>query len=231
MAKIMFGGGISEMRGSVAGTTYSRNRGGAYTRNRVTPLNPASANQQLVRSSITDLSTQWSTVLTQAQRDSWTALAQAFPTTDIFGASIVLTGLQMFVRQNTPLSYIGETLLLSPPVNLDVDSLTDFSAIVDDSANTMLLTFAPTPVPADHVLQISATPAVSPGISYFKNKLRQITALPATTATGEDVQAEWVALFGTAPAVGQKIAFQGRLLSLITGTPSTPLQFDAIVVA
>jgi len=231
MAKVMFGGGVAEIRGSIAGTVFSRNRGGAYTRNRVTPLNPASSNQQLVRSAITDLSTQWSTVLSQGQRDAWTSFSQAFPTTNVFGASIVLTGLQMFVRQNTPLAYIGETLLLSAPVNLDVDALTDFSAAVDDSANTMVLTFAPTPVPADHVLQISSTPAVSPGIGYFKNKLRQITALPAATATGEDVAAEWTVLFGAQPAVGQKVAFQARLLSLITGTPSTPLQFDAIVVA
>lgn len=231
MAKIQFGNGVAEMRGSIAGNTFSRNRGGAYSRNRVTPLNPRSATQQLVRSAITDLSTQWSTVLSQAQRDSWTSLAQAFPATDVFGAAIVLTGLQMFVRQNTPLAYIGETLLLNPPVNLDVDALTDFSAVVDDSANTMIMTWAPTPVPADHVLQISASPSVSPGISYFKNRYRQITSLVAATASGEDVQPEWETLFGTPPVAGQKVSFQARLLSLITGTPSTPLQFDAIVIA
>lgn len=230
MAKVMYGGGVSQMSGSQAGTVHSRNRGGFYTRNRVSPLNPNSATQVMVRSQISDLSTQWSTVLTQAQRDAWTALAAAFPTTDVLGQVIVLTGLQMFVRQNTPLGYAGESYLLDAPINLDVTSLTSLAATVDVSASTMLIDFAPGPVPAGHDLQVYATPLLSPGVSYVKNKVRIISTLTAATATPVDVKDDWAAMFGTLPAAGQKIVFQARLLSLVTGTPSGVLQAEAIAV-
>ena len=231
MAKVLFGNGVAEIRGSQAGTTYSRNRGGAYTRNRVTPLNPQSSSQQLVRSSMSILTTAWGIDLTQAQRDAWTAFGLAWPTTDVFGASITLTGLQMYVRQNTTLLFAELPSIANAPINLDVEALLSLSAVVDVSDASMDLTFTPDPLGATSFLQIYATPALSPGISYVKNKLRLITTQAAEEVSPVDAAAPWSDVFGSFPVAGQKIVFQARVLNGANGTFSTALQSDTIVVA
>lgn len=230
MAKILFGNGVAEIRGSQAGTTYSRNRGGAYTRNRVTPLNPQSSAQQAVRSAMSVLTTAWGIDLSQAQRDSWTAFGLAWPTTDVFGATTVLSGLQMYVRQNTPLIFAELPRIDDAPINLDVEALLSLSAVVDVSAATMLLTFTPTPLAANSFLQIYATPLLSPGIAYVKNKLRLIATQDAAEASPVDAKVPWVDAFGTLPIAGQKIVFQARVLNGDNGTFSTALQAEAIAV-
>ena len=231
MAKIMFGQGVAEMRGSNAGNTFSRNRGGAYSRNRVTPLNPQSERQTSVRNSMTELTTAWSSALTQNQRDAWTSLGVAFPTTDVFGAAIVLSGLQMYVRQNTTLLQAGLVRIDDAPVNLDVESLLTFTLAVDVSDGDFDVTFTPTPLAAGSRLQLFATPAISPGISYVKNKLRLLSTEADATASPLEVSATWMALFGSFPVAGQKVVFEGRVINEANGTVSSRLQAAAIVTA
>lgn len=231
MAKIMFGQGVAEMRGSNAGNTFSRNRGGSYSRNRSTPLNPQSARQTSVRNSLTTITTAWSSTLTQAQRDGWTALAEAFPTTDVFGAALVLSGLQMYVRQNTTLLQAGLSRIDTAPVNLDVQSLLTFALSVDVSDADFDVVFTPTPLAAGSRLQIFATPAFSPGISYVKNKLRLLTTQGDATASPLELASLWTAMFGSFPSVGQKVVFEGRIINAANGTVSSRLQSAAIVQA
>lgn len=231
MAKVVFGQGVSEMRGSNAGTTFSRNRGGAYTRNRVTPTNPKSPAQNAVRNAMTLLSTAWGSTLTQAQRDGWQALAEAFPTTDSLGAALTLTGLQLYMRQNSLLVRAGIARVDAPPVNLDVVSLTTLSATVDVSDGTMALVFTPTPIGSTSRLQVFATPGISPGVGYVKNKLRLIATTAANVTSPQALAAAWQAVFGAFPVAGQKVIFEGRILNTANGSASSALQASTIVVA
>lgn len=230
MAKIMFGGGVSEMRGSQAGNTFSRNRGGSYTRQRVTPLNPQSARQQSVRNSLLELSTAWGTVLTQSQRDAWTSFAASWPTTDVFGASIVLTGLQMYTRQNMTLLQAGLTRLDDPPADLDVESLLTMSIVADESSNNLVVTFTPTPVAATSHVQVFATPNLQPGISFAKNKLRLIHTSAAAGTSPITITTEYTDAFGSM-VTGKKVIVQARIIDDATGAVSVPLQASAIVQA
>lgn len=49
MALVQFGGGILDARGSIGGQVFSKNRFGNYMRARITPVNPNSARQAVVR--------------------------------------------------------------------------------------------------------------------------------------------------------------------------------------
>lgn len=92
----------SQGSGSIAGITYSHNRFGNYTRMRVTPVNPSSTQQQFVRNAFGALAVIWATTLTTAQRDAWDLYADNVPVLDKLGQSINLTGMNMFIRSNTP---------------------------------------------------------------------------------------------------------------------------------
>lgn len=106
---------ISSISGSIGGTTYARNRGGAYARNRTVPINPNSTSQTRARSSLGARSGQWSSVLTAGQRASWAAFAETQSVLNRLGESITLTGQQAYVRANTLLALAGETLVTVPP--------------------------------------------------------------------------------------------------------------------
>jgi hypothetical protein len=108
---------LADIRGSIGGTTYSRNRGGSYARNRTVPINPQSANQTRARSSLAYWSEAWTTEITQADRNGWNAYAATVVALNVLGESITYTGQQMFIRSNTLLSLAGQTEVLTAPTS------------------------------------------------------------------------------------------------------------------
>jgi len=110
--KVKFGGGITDARGSLAGNVFSRNHFGAYVRARTTPINPRTARQTLVRSSVAFLADRWANTLTAVQRTAWELYASSVAMTDSLGASMYLTGYNHYIRSNIIL--VMSTL---PPVD------------------------------------------------------------------------------------------------------------------
>src|SRR5690554_6218576 len=102
MAKVKYGEMIASMSGSINGTTHSRNRGGAYMRNRSIPVNPQTVAQQAIRAILSSLSSAWRD-LTPSQRNGWNSATSNFPVTDQFGDQRELSGHQLFVRLNSNL--------------------------------------------------------------------------------------------------------------------------------
>lgn len=101
MALIKPGPLSAETSGSIGGTTFARNRGGFYVRNRSTPINPNSSRQIVVREGFAKAVNHWTTTLTQDQRDAWSLYAANVPFTNRIGEQTFLTGQQMCVRTNT----------------------------------------------------------------------------------------------------------------------------------
>lgn len=125
MALIKLGGGVADIRGSIGGTVFSKNRYGSYTRNRTIPVNPSSSAQTKIRATLGQVRNAWFSVLTQAQRDAWAVYATNVPVQNRLGETINLTGWNMFARTNTALLYNDETIVAAAP--------TDFSLAEQDS--------------------------------------------------------------------------------------------------
>jgi len=77
MALVKFGGGVVGMSGSIAGTTFARNRSGSYARAKTKPINPNTTLQNLVRATFAMLSARWAQTLTEAQRTAWNLYASS----------------------------------------------------------------------------------------------------------------------------------------------------------
>jgi hypothetical protein len=92
---------IAAGSGSIGGCTFSRNRSGAYIRNRSIPVNPTSAAQVLVRGALATLVARWTSVLTAAQRTAWETWAANTPQVDSLGNPINITGQNAYVKMNT----------------------------------------------------------------------------------------------------------------------------------
>ena len=135
MALVKLGGGVVEMRGSIGGTVFSRNRFGAYARNRSKPVNPNTPRQQAVRSIIALLRSMWFGTLTQDQRDAWASYADNVPMMNRLGETQHLTGYNMFCRTNAVGQQNGLALIANAPTEFSLAEMDPTLAIaptVDD---------------------------------------------------------------------------------------------------
>jgi len=134
MALIKLGGGVIDIRGSMAGNTFSRNRFGAYVRARTKPVNPNTSRQQAVRNRMQALTTAWNQSLSDAQRTAWAQYAAAIPWLNALGEEQYLTGFNMFVRSNAAILQAGLTQVNAGPTTLSLPETDPTFAVVGDTA-------------------------------------------------------------------------------------------------
>jgi len=178
MALVKFGAMIADARGSIGGTVFARNRGGAYVRNRTTPINPQSTRQTAVRSLLASLTNLWSTTLTQAQRDAWTLYATNVPLVNSLGESRNVTGINMYVRANSLILDTGGTRADDAPTIFTVGPTITPTFTVDAANDELDITdlgsydLATGPVN----LLISAGNPVQAGVNFYKSPFRKVGA-------------------------------------------------------
>jgi hypothetical protein len=216
--KVKFGSIVTEGSGKIGGHVASKNRGGAYFRTKVTPINPNTTAQQNARGILGSLSTQWS-LLTQAQRLSFNNAVADFATTDIFGDIRNPSGINLFVKLNTNLINTGQAQIVSAPAKeeflfsgISVVALTVATQEVQINLDNSLNNGA--------TVLLFATPSLSQGTSFVKNRLRCIgsetVSMGAIDATSGYVgkygafvaQANIVVGFRVISATGQASTFQ-----------------------
>lgn len=142
MALIKFGGGVVQMAGSIAGTTFARNRYGNYARARTKPTNPNTDRQQLVRAAMADLTARWSQTLTAAQRTAWNLYGANVVMTNRLGESMNLSGFNHYIRSNAWLARMGATPIDPGPVVFEIPEADPVFAIsISEATQTWTCTF------------------------------------------------------------------------------------------
>lgn len=224
MSKIKFGALLVDMRGKTGGTVYSRNKGGAYSKNKVTPLNPKTQAQQAQRNALSVYSQAWRN-LSEANRQTWNDGSTNYPQTDIFGDQYYLAGNMLYNKLNLNLEKVGiapnikcPTPKGAPQMVLSTPSFTTTSLEIDISS-----------VPTGYSAFVMATAPNSVGKTNLNSKLRAIAVLSAGTGGGPyDFISEYTAKFG-APISGQKILFSIELVNETTGETGVPAHITSIV--
>jgi hypothetical protein len=170
--KIQYGAGIVNGSGKLNGWVASRNRGGAFMRAKVTPLNPSTTAQQNARGILGALSTQWSQ-LTDAQRLSFNNAVQDFSRTDIFGDVRNPSGINLYVKLNANLINTGRAQIVAAPAKEEIIFSAIDSVTMDVSSQTGTITLADELLDGSTVL-LFATPTLTNGTRFVKNRLRAI---------------------------------------------------------
>lgn len=229
MAKIKFTAFLADMRNKLNGSVFARNRGGAYVRTKVTPLNPQSVRQVAARNLLTSLAQNFRS-LTQEQITAWNEAVTQWQTTDIFGDLVSPTGLALYVRLNANISNAGGSLLTSPPAPVGADALTELELTAAVTGDVFEIAFAPVSVPADHTLYIESTSMLSPGINNANSRFRYIGIAAETSASPLDAFSMQTAKFGSLVS-GQKAYVRCKFINKLTGEVSLALKASAIVGA
>ena len=203
MAKIAFGGGVSQASGKIGGTVYSRNKGGAYFKNWVVPTNPSTSKQQAQRNLLSLKSAAWRD-LTQEQRTAWQTYADNNPILDRLGNSITLTGAQAYIKINVNRTNAGDAAAQTTP-----PSAASFTANIIDTAESLTCDisseFLRIPLgsgaAADQIIATHCSLPVSAGVSNTNSNMRLIEMHTITsgevTAEYYDIFAEYVAYIGS----------------------------------
>lgn len=141
MALIKFGGGVVQMAGSIAGTTYARNRFGNYARARTKPVNPRTARQVKIRGIMATLTERWADTLSDAQRTAWNLYGSSVAMQNRLGETIYLTGFNHYIRSNVWHLDLGQTIIDAGPTNFTLPEQ-DGTITITASEGTQLISIA-----------------------------------------------------------------------------------------
>jgi hypothetical protein len=227
MAKIKFSALVSEMRGKLNGSVFSKNRAGAYVRNKVTPSNPQTAAQSGARALLAQFAQGWR-ALTQAQRDAWSGAVSSFQTTNVFGDVVNPSGNTLYSRLNILASIAGGSAMTTPPALFAVPALSNLVVGATAAGNVLTIDFDPTAIPAGHVLEVQATPQLSPGVSNANSKFATIGVLAVGFESGDSISTEYVAKYGSLQA-GKKVFVRTRFIHIASGQVSQKISGSAII--
>ena len=234
MAKVQFGGGVSNMQGSIAGNTFTRTKAGPAARNRVKPNNPATAAQMAQRERITRLSKAWQQ-LTDEQRTAWSENANQVKRKGVCGNNIEMTGHQLYVRVNSMREENGDTAAASTPPGSGEFTENVFGTNAGTSADisdTAILVPLGTGAAADQRVAIWATAARSAGKMAYKGVLKKTFSAGLSadeiTAGQVDLYNAWTSKFGALTGTaGKAITFSCRQYD--DGNYSNPVILKAII--
>lgn len=200
---------IGAASGSLAGTTFSHNRGGQYTRRRAIPTNPNSPAQAAVRSYLSDLTSRWNNVLTPEQRDAWDIYAQNTPINNSLGDPVNVGGLGMYIRANVPRRVGSIAIIDDGPTIFNLSSLTKPGLTsVTASTGIAVVTYTNTDDWAGAVggaLMVYASRPQNPSINFFRGPY-QFAGKVAGAGTPPTSPANITVPF--ALSAGQKVFFR-----------------------
>jgi hypothetical protein len=228
MAKFLPGSIVSDIRGKHGGLVFSKNRGGNYTRRKVTPVNPKSTSQVTSRALFAQLAQQWRT-LTQASQNSWIAAVTGYAKTNIFGDLKNPTGTQLFIKVNANLVVSGGAKITTPAAPKGVSVVT-IGALTYTSGTPALSLAYSANVPALTRIIVSATPPLSAGVNFVKSQFRIISTLAAAAASPANILSAYTTKFGAVGAVGTKIFVRIQFVDQTSGIKS-PAQVVSAIAA
>jgi len=169
MAKIKFL--IADVIGKVGGLVFQRGGSGPILRSKGAQIRSKSPGQSMQRSRFASVSRRWGSVLSDAQRAGWRALAATHTITDVFGDPMQLSGYALFCQLNNNLLTAAQSLIDDAPVNLYCQSITEADFGTHDVGEVTFDVEWSEPLEADHHLWIQCQTAVPPGKEYVADEL------------------------------------------------------------
>lgn len=216
MGKIQFGSFVTDMRGKVGGSIYSKNAFGSYVKNKTIPINPNTPAQQAARAQFATVSQDWAN-LTRAQKRAWGANAINYQQKDVFGKVYTPSGFGMFMSLNGNLSTVGAEKLVAPPSITPPPDMYDFNMDADISATAINVFETGMAVPADTAWVITMTPQVNNSVNTQFVAKSKIAIIPAGTQLANvNLWADYLAKFGL-PIANMKAGFEVWPVNTLNG--------------
>lgn len=190
MARVQYGGGVSEFRGSIAGTTFSKNKSGNIARTRRVCTQAMSIKQQDPLAVTSSLIQIWQN-LNPYYIGLWNAFAALHPRIDMFGRTKTLSGYQFYLATNSNLILAGQSVITSPPADYTLPSVISGYFLEWDDIDWV--EFEILEVPAGETWVLYTGPPCCNSQAFQANKLRLTCIFPEETPIGPPWKADYSA--------------------------------------
>lgn len=228
MALIKLGMLASDVRGSIGGTTFARNRSGAYARNRTKPVNPATPLQTQSRARFGNQANGWSG-LSGEDQSTWEGLAVTTTLLNRLGESYTPTGRQLYLQCNNNLQQIGTGPIATAPVDAsppDLNPEYKINVLVDTGVlDSMLGDGFGDVADVEYIVE-----SVAPSAGNKQNMSNVYRYIGHYTFDGfSDLVGDYTAKYGPTAAADQVIFFRVRAINVTTGLVSAAVIYVATI--
>ena len=213
------------MRGKLNGHVFSKNRAGAYMRGKVTPVNPQTVHQSFIRSIFGLISQGWRG-LTAIQRANWNGSVSDFAQTDIFGDIKNPSGKALYQKINMNLLVSEQTQVDTVPEQPTTPDYVFLGAEMNTTTPAIDLSILGDTTGAKVI--VSATPPMSAGVSFAKNKFRQLKVIDGAASISDDILPAYEERFG---ALSGDENVQIKVHLVTTGGIATPQTSNKLTFA
>jgi hypothetical protein len=226
--KAKFGAIVTDGRGKLGGSVFSKNRYGLYEKTKVTPLNTPSAYKSIIKNNHKTVVSAWSN-LTDAERQSWNSGTYNFPQKNTFSDTCYLSGYALFLKLNLNRLLLSQSLLHNCPTVKGISNIISASFEARYIDNTLILTYSPL-CPAGFIYKVHATPPVSAGISYSNRRFKLIGLIQSTDISPLDLSAWYLTRYPEISPVGSKIFLKITPIEIATGIESQPFIIHSLIL-
>jgi hypothetical protein len=176
-------------------------RYGLIRRILVTPRNPRTSAQQVIRQNLATQAAAYDQ-LTDLQQQAWIATAEQMQSKPTLGQSGPLTGLQLFIKVNCALLAIGGTPVSTPPAKPLLDPLPIDGLSITNTAGVIAIKLHTADSPPDGTMLRACSPQNSGcrrGVSY-----RLLGILDSPVSNYITITTAYTSRFGV-PPVGSRV--------------------------
>ena len=200
-------------------------RNGLIRRMKVTPRNPRTSAQQVIRQNLATQAAAYDQ-LSDVEQAAWIAAAAQIQSKPSLGQRGPLTGLQLFTKVNCALLAIGAETVTAPPAKTLLSPLPIDGLEVTNTAGAIAIKLHTTAPPPDGTMLRACAPQNSGcrrGLGY-----RLLGTLGSPVSNYVNITSAYTGRFG-APAVGKRVFVSVN--ANVDGYEGIPLVFSARVPA
>jgi len=225
MARITYGAIVTDIRGSVGGTTFQRNSYGYTVKNKPNQVRVMSEYQRSIRAALTFVTQAWQ-LLSPSNRSAWNSWAVTNPFPSKHNSGSNLTGFAYFVRFNVNrYIFVGNTLSNPGGGSATLPYLTPSLTV---SGSDLLMNLSPSTPASDLVGYISCSPSQQVNHAFNTSKTRQIRDMLLLPGSF-DVAPIFLAKFGRVPVVNDLVFLTILPAGYFAGHMYNPQHFNVIV--
>ena len=201
MARIKLGAFVTEIRGSVGGTTFQANRFGFSAKNYPLQPKPKGFKQSPAKTNMSLLSQSW-VASDPSLRDAYNAYAAAYPQYPKSGSTVHLSGYEIFLRFGLAMKAVGQPV--PTEVMLYPVPLLSYATNLVVSLGALLLTLSGTPYSDGNMAIVKVSQPIF-GLTSPSNAKYRVLGNFAANIASVDVTTQYQAIWGLIPQPGQTV--------------------------
>ena len=227
--KVKFGALVSAMTGTVGGQTIQRSQHGTILRTKPIPRKSRSSAQSYNRTNFAVVSQAWRD-LTQANRDSWDAVAVNWSAFDSFGDPITLSGYEVFVRASFGLVSFGGAIVPTGSNPLTLWSPGSISLTISVAAASIVVGWSGGSVASDNIVAVAFSRPLPPSRKFRAGSMRGFAAITSATTAPVEFQSSYISAYGLFPPLNSRVYVSFKVVSTVNGSYSQVYSNSTIVV-